>query len=80
VPAGTVPAVVVGFVIEYLTTLLAIGWNPIIRPVDPPTVPSELSDPITISPSSLPVKANVPFVVPAPLNAETVAAVNAAVP
>jgi hypothetical protein len=51
-----------------------------ISPVDPPTVPRELSDPTTISPSSLPVKTNVPFVVPAELNAETVDAVNAAVP
>ncbi len=42
--------------------------------------PSELSEPITISPRTVPVRATVPLVVPAALYAETVDKVNAAVP
>jgi len=66
-PAGTVPAVVVGLVMEYLTTLEAMGWNPMMRPVEPVAEPSELSDPITMSLMPAPVSATVPLVVPAAL-------------
>ena len=66
-PAGTVPAVVVGFVMENLTTLDAIGWKPIMRPVAPVADPSELSEPITMSLMPTPVSATVPLVVPAEL-------------
>jgi len=80
VPAGTVPAVVVGLAMEKRTTFEPMEWKPIISPVDPVAEPRESSEPITISPSTVPVRATVPLVVPATLCAETVDKVNAAVP
>jgi hypothetical protein len=80
VPAGIVPAVAPPFWMLYLTTSVATGKNDGTSKVVPVADPSELIEPITMSPSATPDKANVPVVVCAALYCGAVAAVNAAVP
>ena len=59
--------------ITYLATFEATGKKLVTICVVPVVDPSELIDPITMSPSSTPVSANVPFVVSAVLWAATTA-------
>jgi len=68
-----VPAVDPLLLTTYLTTFEATGKKSVTICVVPVVDPSELIDPITMSPNSAPVSKNVPFVVSAALCAATTA-------
>jgi len=68
-----VPAVAPLLLTTYLTTFEATGKKSVTICVVPVVDPSELIDPITMSPNSAPVSKNVPFVVSAVLCAATTA-------